>query len=129
VVQCWVIEPVHTDGPPMIPIAHGAITSMFDITQIYHTGSIENHDLKLVVEFQGSEWFSSSWNGYPEIPKQTQELRFVQSLVEDVPNSPTIRQVLARESDDKVWILNEHGERVLWLPLVNRCTQYGSRRV
>jgi WD40 repeat protein len=125
VVQCWAVEPVHTDGPLMVPIAHGAITSMFDIIRVDHTGSMENHDLRLVVEFQEGERFSSSWNDSMEVPQQPQELCFVQSLVEDVPNSPTIRQVLARESDDKVWILNEHSERVLWLPIINRCAHHG----
>jgi WD40 repeat protein len=132
-VYCWAVEPMRTDGPQMVPIAHGTIHFGFYYTipaQITHTGSIEEDNFRLIVKLEDGQSFSASWNDPAVFSEQLQELQFVkdseQSLVEDVPSSLATKQVSGRASEDGAWILNEHGERVLWLSQRNRIGRWGS---
>jgi hypothetical protein len=77
---------------------------------------MEEDNLTLIFDSNSEKGktFSASWNNPVVFSEQLQELYFVedseQSLVEDV-----IEQVKARTSKDRAWILNEHGEQILWL--------------
>jgi WD40 repeat protein len=130
IVCCWIVEPVHKDGPRMVPTARGAITSAFKVKQVKHVKSLEKHDLRLVVEFQEGKKFSAPLKNLTVAPKQSQELYFVEDIKrsppKDVPWSFATREADARQSGDKGWILNERNERVLWLPPVNRGVGYHS---
>jgi WD40 repeat protein len=122
IVYCWVVDPMHTDGPRVNSIARGKIplNFQFNVTQVTHTSSMEEDNLMLIIDSKfGRKTFFASWNNPVVFSEQLQELYFVedseQFLVEDVPDSLVIEQVKARTSKDRAWILNEHGEKILWL--------------
>jgi hypothetical protein len=120
VVCCWAIEPVHKDGPRMVPIACGTIPLESNVTRATHTGSMEKGDLRLVIELEKGRRFFASWNDSTLSSAQPQELHFVEghkkSLGNNVSGSLSTKQSRVRTFKNEAWILDPHYKKVLWLP-------------
>jgi WD40 repeat protein len=136
-VCCWAIDLSAPSNPRIILVARAVVnTSYSSILRITHRGSAKTSNLTLVLECNSGKQFSALWDSPTVLDNSLAELQFVEEL-EESPLKNT-NQLLAgselpvSQSDDKTWILDEHGQQILWVPLSHRGYEarwYGHRLV
>jgi WD40 repeat protein len=126
-VCCWTID-LSVPGSTRVVLVARGVVALFctEILQITHRGTTEGAHPTLILECRSGKQFSALWNDPNVVDGSPAQLHFVEELKESPLKGISNRLPLVgselpcRWSDDKAWVLDDHGWQILWVPASNR---------
>jgi hypothetical protein len=121
-VCCWVINQSETGDNAFVPVAYGVVnTSNTTILRVTHRGSTMTADLTIILECSSGQQFSAFWySGVVALGNTPEQLQFVEEAEQSPLKHTSLPLVFSeahpRWSEDNIWILDERGRQILWVP-------------
>lgn len=127
---CWLVERDSADNVQLRLMAQGSLPSTSEqeyVVRIYHENSSDNKSITLVAECASGSRYLTPWTNYDTVIDPPEALLFAKDTEKQgEPVNPIDRpsfigmERVARRSEEKAWILDDRGRKILWVPQVHR---------